>query len=83
MEHPAVDVRQIKDEMTLEEIQNKIADLYKRLGFALRMGNQPLVNQINMVLEAYQRAQREILTEMFSEDGEGTDRGLDGSIDIS
>ena len=52
MEHPLMgDLSDLK----IEEIQNKISELNKRLAFAYRTGNQPLINQLNMVLEAYNR----------------------------
>jgi hypothetical protein len=79
MEHPGVSVTQIKEELNLEEIQTKLSELNKRLSFAYRSGNQPLVNQLTMVLECYQRAQREILDEMFGQEGEDQQ----GKIDIS
>ena len=79
MEHPALNVIQIKEELSLEQIQEKIADLNKRLHFAYQMQNQSLINQLDMVLEVYVRAQSEILNEMFSgDDGKDT-----GQIDIS
>ena len=80
MEHPALNVRKIKEELTLEEIQGKVNELYKRLTFAHSTGNQALINQLEMVMEAYQRAMNEILNEMFGADGEG--EGIDENIDI-
>lgn len=69
MEHPSISVPEIKESMTLDEIHGKIVELTNKLSFAYRMSNQPLINQIQMALECYQRAQREILDEMFSGDG--------------
>lgn len=79
MEHPNLNVPQIKEDLNLEQIQEKISDINKRLSFAYRTGNQPMVNQLTMILECYVRAQREILDEMFGRDGE--DKA--GKIDIS
>jgi hypothetical protein len=41
-------------DLSLEEIVSKSSDLSGKLNFAYRTGNQPLVNQIRMVLEGYQ-----------------------------
>ena len=81
MEHPGLDIVQIKRDLTLEEIQGKISELNQRNSYAYRTGNQSLINQIDMVLEVYQRAQNELLDEMFSPGGTGPD--IDGKIDIS
>jgi len=80
MEHPALDVLQIKNDLTIEEIQSKVMDLNKRMTFAYRTGNQSLINQLSMVLEVYTRAQRELLDEMFG-NKDGPD--LNGKIDVS
>ena len=81
MEHPALDVTQIKRDMTLEEIQEKVTDIQKRLNYAYRTGNQPLINQLTMVFNVYIRAQKEVLDEMFGDDGDGPD--LDQKIDVT
>jgi len=79
MEHPGLDIKKIKDDMTLDEIQAKIVDLRTRMGFAYRMGNQNMMNQLDMMLEVYTRAQNEVLDEMFS--SQDNDHG--GQIDVS
>jgi len=81
MEHPGVDILQLKRDLNLEEIQVKIQDLNKRVAFAYRINNQDLINQLNMVLEVYTRAQQEMLNEMFGNSGKDSD--LDEKIDIS
>lgn len=50
MEHPFI--TDLSDK-TLEELQETISGLMSKLTFAYRTGNQPLVNQLNMVLESY------------------------------
>lgn len=80
MEHPALDVNDIK-EKGLEEIQEKLRELYKKQNFAYKTGNQPVLNQLQMVIEVYARAQQELLREMFSPNGKGGD--LDDKIDVS
>jgi len=81
MEHPGLDIRQIKEDHSLEEIQAKIGDLNNRLTFAYKTANQSLMNQLSMVLEVYIRAQQEILEEKFG--GGGDDVDLDSKIDIT
>jgi uncharacterized membrane protein (DUF106 family) len=70
MEHPALDVNTIKEELTLEEIQGKVRELNERMSFAYRTQNQPLIDQLQMVYEVYTRAQLEKLNEMFGSSGD-------------
>lgn len=79
MEHPGLDVHQIKKELTLEEMQEKIKKISVRLSFAYRMMNQPLINQLEMVMETYNRAYMETLQKTFGSDGNNSA----GKIDIS
>ena len=79
MEHPGLDVNQIKEELSLEEIQGKLKDISSRLSFAYQTMNQPLINQLQMVMETYSRAQEEALNEMFGNDKDQAE----GKIDIS
>ena len=82
MEHPGVDINEVR-KLGLDAIQEKIGELYNRLRFAYSMGNQELINQLEMVMAVYQRAQGEILNEMFSPDGDGEGGDTGGKIDIS
>jgi len=50
MEHPLMGNL---SELKIEELQNKISEINKRLSFAYKTGNQALINQLNMVLESY------------------------------
>ena len=68
MEHPGISVTQIKAELTLEQIQEKISELHQKLSFANSMGQQQLINQLYMALECYNRAQMELHDEMFKGD---------------
>lgn len=70
MEHPGTDVNKIKEE-SLEHIQQKIGELYDRLNFAYRTANQPLINQLTMVMETYTRAQEEKVIEQYQDYHEG------------
>ena len=79
MEHPGINVRKIKETMSLEEVQGKVRDLTTRLTFAHQTYNQGLINQLQMAMESYTRAQQEMLAEMFgNKNNPGT-----GKIDIS
>lgn len=50
MEHPFINNLQ---DLSLEELQEKIGDLTKKLNFAYRMQNSAMIHQINMALESY------------------------------
>jgi len=50
MEHPFINNLQ---DLSLEDLQEKIGDLTKKLNFAYRMQNGPMIHQINMALESY------------------------------
>ena len=62
MEHPLID--DIKG-LTLEEIQSKVSDLNKRLAFAYQMNNQPMINQLNLIMGSYQEAYRKKMDELM------------------
>ena len=50
MEHPLIGN---VDDLTTEQLQEKISELTKKLGIALRTGNGHLCNQLRMALETY------------------------------
>ena len=77
MEHPFLDPQEIK-KLKLEEIQNKITELTKKLTIAYQTGNSYLVHQVQMALATYNNAQMEKLREMMPKDDPGK-----GKIDIS
>lgn len=52
-EHPLV---QIDPNSTVEQLQQRINELTKKLGVAHRMGNAHLANQVRMALMAFQTA---------------------------
>jgi len=79
MEHPGLDVTKIKQDLSLEEIQQKILDLRQRISFAYQTNNQPMLNQLNMMLEVYTRSQNEVLEAMYK----SSDQNLDDQIDVS
>lgn len=51
MEHPLIPSL---DDLTAEQLQEKITELNKKLGIAYRMGNSYLCDQIRMAIESYQ-----------------------------
>jgi hypothetical protein len=72
MEHPLI---ANLDDLTAEQLQEKISELTKKLSIALRSGNGHLCNQVRMALESYQNKYNERLR------GSGT--SFDEAIDIS
>ena len=79
MEHPGLNVAQIKEDLSIEEIQAKLKDVIMKLNFAYSTGNNALITQLSMVRESYTRAQMEKLNEMFGDDKDNAQ----GHIDIS
>lgn len=78
MEHPFIPKL---DNLSLDELQAKMSELYKKLGFAARTGNVMLCNQIRMAIESYQNAHRVKLNEMLPKPGDDEDHST--LIDIS
>lgn len=62
MEHPFIISLEDK---SLEELQNTISGLYSKLTYASKTGNQPLVSQINMVIESYRKEYNKRMDEMI------------------
>lgn len=60
MEHPLIgDLNQL----TAEELNSRISDLYQKLNFATRSGNGHMCDQIRMALESYQTKYQQKLQE--------------------
>mgnify|MGYP000468777800 CR=1 FL=1 len=76
MEHPLLE--QLSG-LTLEEIQSKISDLNKKLAFAYRTGNQPVINQLLLIMGSYQEAYRKKMDELMPK---GDDDKYSNKIDI-
>jgi hypothetical protein len=74
MEHPLLPSL---DELTSEELSEKLSELNRKLTIAYRMGNHDLCNQIRMAVESYQNK----LTEKNRKAQGGEDFG--NIIDIS
>lgn len=62
MEHPFI--KDLSDK-NLEELQEKLGDLTKKLNFAYRIGNGPMIHQINMVMESYKSAYNKKMDELM------------------
>ena len=74
MDHPLIGNI---DDLTTEELSNKVTELNKKLTIAYRLGNHDLCNQIRMAIETYQNKYQEKLRAS----SKGTD--YDSMIDIS
>ena len=62
MEHPLIGDL---NNLTLEELSTKVADLNQKLSMAMRTGNGHLCNQIRMAIESYQSKYQEKLQESY------------------
>ena len=62
MEHPLLE--QLSG-LTLDEIQSKISDLSMKLAFAYQTGNQPVINQLQLIMGSYQEAYRKKMDELM------------------
>jgi len=63
MKHPFVEDLSQK---TLEELQTIISSLNNKLSVAYRMGNQSLINQMNMVIESYRDEYNNKMNELIN-----------------
>jgi hypothetical protein len=73
MEHPLI---ANLDDLSAEDLLNKVTELNKKLGIAMRTGNHYLCNQLRMAIESYQNKYNEKIR-----GGPGT--AFDDVIDIS
>jgi hypothetical protein len=64
------------EELTTEQLQEKISELNRKLGIAYRMGNNDLSNQLRMAIESYQNKYQEKIRN-------NPDTNFDDVIDIS
>jgi hypothetical protein len=62
MQHPFIG--DLSDK-SMEDLSNTITDLTKKLGFAYRMQNGPMIHQISMVMESYKAEYNKKMDEMF------------------
>jgi len=68
MEHPFIN--NLSDK-SVEELQDTISSLNQKLTFAYRTQNGPLINQIRMVIESYQKEYQKKINEMINKQNIG------------
>ena len=79
MDHPLITDL---DDLTMEQLQDRITELSRKLGMAHRMGNAQLRHQVQMALETYQNRYRDRQQELWKKQtGDGSD--FSDRIDIS
>jgi len=64
MQHPFIEPSDL-EELSMEELQEKVTDLNQKLTFAFRTGNQPLIHQLQLVLESYNSVYKKKMDEAF------------------
>jgi hypothetical protein len=74
MEHPFI--TDLSDK-SIDQLQDTISGLYKKLTFAQRTGNGPLVQQLNMVLESYKKEYQKKIDVMIKK------QNIEGQVRIS
>lgn len=79
MGHPLISGETVAAK-TDEELQTIISDLAKKLSFASRMSNQPMANQIYMMLTVYREEQQRRSAAQWAEQDQ--DQDLNGKIDV-
>lgn len=65
MEHPFLTSKDLEDK-TIEELQDSISSIMNKLTFAYRTGNQPLIHQLQMVLESHRTQYFNKMDEVFA-----------------
>ena len=76
--HPLLDSL---DGLSNEEVQKKHGEIMQKLNQAYSMGNQHLINQLNMIMESYQEELNKRNKKMF-DDLAGKDDKFKDLIDI-
>ena len=79
MEHPLISNI---DDLSTEQLQERITELSRKVGMAHRMGNAQLRHQVQMALETYQNKYRERMEQSWRKP-DGTDPDFSDRIDIS
>ena len=79
MEHPLISNI---DDLSAEQLQERITELSRKVGIAHRMGNAQLRHQVQMALETYQNKYRERMAQSWNKT-DGTDTDFSDRIDIS
>jgi hypothetical protein len=76
--HPLLDSL---DGLSNEEVQKKHGEIMQKLNQAYSMGNQHLINQLNMIMESYQEELNKRNKKMF-DDLAGKDDKFKDLIDV-
>jgi hypothetical protein len=76
MEHPLIGNL---DELTIEQLSEKINDLHRKLSVAHRSGNGYLCDQIRMAIESYSNKMRQRQDEQY----QAAQQSFDDKIKIS
>lgn len=63
MEHPLIGSL---DELTVDQLSDKVSELNKKLTIAMANGNGNLCNQLRMAIESYQNKYQEKLRESYA-----------------
>ena len=74
MQHPFINDL---TEKSLDDIQDSIQSLNTKLNFAYRMQNQPMIQQIHMVLESYRTEYTKRMDAMYKK------QNLDKQIQVT
>ena len=76
MEHPLIDDL---NDLTIEQLSEKVNELHKKLGIAYRSGNGYLCDQIRMAIDSYTTKLRERQDEQYR----AAQQSFDDKIKIS
>lgn len=68
MQHPFI--TDLTDK-SMEDLQTTLSDLTKKLNFAYRSSNGPMINQIRMALESYQGEYNKRIDEAYKKQNIG------------
>lgn len=58
MEHPFASSEILADDLSINQLQEKITQLTQRLSFSYSTGNHALIEQLRMLLDSYNEAYR-------------------------
>lgn len=71
MEHPLIGNL---DELTIEQLGERVTDLNKKLSIAVAHGNGHLCNQLRMAIESFRNKYQQKLKEQYSTDQNFADK---------
>lgn len=68
MEHPLINSI---DDLTIDQLSDRISELNKKLSIAMSTGNGQLVSQLQMALETFNNKYREKLNDSYKKQNPG------------